>query len=488
MRLSKSQFIRGLQCPKSLWLFKYRPKLRTKPDANLLARFQSGTEAGEIAQQLFPGGETIIFDYKKIPANIRKTQELIRSGVQTIYEATFLYDDVLVMVDILHRGSDGWELYEVKSTTSVKDVHVNDVGIQHYVVSGSGLDVTTTALVHINNEYTRQGELDVGSLFTIEPLTNITLQKQTTIKEQLHLLKEKVTPGSQVPQRDVGLCCFDPYECDFMEYCWQHIKEPSVFSLTRMKKEKKFELYYQGIISFDQLLPDIELTEAQKLQVDAEQYDRKQVDKQKIEEFLSVLEKPIGFLDFETFTQAIPQFDDQRPYQQIPFQYSLHVQKDDDLEHYYYLAESGIDPRLEFTKKLLNDTADCETILVYNLSFERRILQDLEEFFPEYADGLQGIIYRLVDLMTVFQKKHYYVKEMNGSYSIKYVYPALTGSTGYDQLNISDGSMAMIAFRALQNMTDPEEIEKTRNDLLEYCKLDTYSMVEILKKLEGITA
>ncbi|MFA7455396.1 MAG: DUF2779 domain-containing protein [Desulfobulbaceae bacterium] len=484
MRLSKSQYIRGLQCPKSLWLYRYRPEVRTLPDAGLLARFRSGADVGELAWELFPGGETIVFDHARIAENIDRTRELILAGARTIYEAAFLHDDVLVMVDILHRGESGWELYEVKSATEVKDVHLDDAAIQHYVVGGSGLDVAAAALVHINNRYVRQGPLDIRSLFTVVPVTDITLAKQNDVKAELERLKGAVAPGAPMPARDIGPHCLDPYECDFKAHCWAHVPEPSVFSLTRMPTARKFELYSRGIVHFGQLPPGLWLTAAQRMQVEAELHGRQFVDRQRIREFLAAIREPAGFLDFETFMQAVPGFDNQRPYQQVPFQYSLHLRRGERLEHYSYLAEAGIDPRLEFTERLLRDTSDCAVILVYNLSFERRILEDLADLFPRHGAGIRSVIERLIDLMTVFRDRSCYLRAMNGSYSIKKVLPALCPEMGYDALSIGDGDMAMNAFAALRGMTDPGEIEQVRADLLAYCGQDTLAMVEIVGRLE----
>ncbi len=190
---------------------------------------------GVLAQQLFPDGEEIVFDHTKFDNNATRTADLIKNGITTIYEATFIYDDVLVMVDIIHRGDEGWDLYEVKFSTSVKDVYHNDIALQYYVLNGAGLTISKAAIIHINNQYTRHGELDLQQLFTIAELLDTIIIKQEDVKQELAGIKATVVKGSTMPTREIGPHCGDPYECDFSDHCWQHIPPKSVFTLTRMR-------------------------------------------------------------------------------------------------------------------------------------------------------------------------------------------------------------------------------------------------------------
>lgn len=325
LSLSKSQFIRGLQCHKSLWLYKNRPDLRGEPGATLQALFDEGTYIGELAQGLFSGGEAIRFEEGSFEEKIEKTQKLIDSGVKTIYEATFQYDDVLVMVDILHKGKGGWELYEVKASTQVKPVHENDVAVQYYVLNGSGIKIKKASLVHINNQYTRQGDLDVQQLFNIEDLTKIAKVKQEFVKAELTKMRKSIKKGE--PRIDIGLQCSDPYDCEFEEHCWAHIPDTSIFNISRLGADKKWALYDDGILKYEDIPEDYNLNPNQRMQVEAELTGKKFIDKDAIRDFLDTLHYPIYFLDFETFNPAVPPFNGLRPYQKIPFQYSLHYQK-----------------------------------------------------------------------------------------------------------------------------------------------------------------
>lgn len=482
--LSKSQFTRGLQCHKSLWLLKNRRELQEKPDASLQARFAAGTEVGILAQQLFPGGTALEYE-SGISRNIQKTQELINYGTEIIYEATFRHDNVLAMVDILRKGENGWEIYEVKSSTETKDIFINDAAIQYFVVNGSGLDIARVFLVHLNNQYTRFGELDLQALFSVDDVTELTLGRQSGIPQQLDEMRRSLESGE--PAIDIGPYCSDPYECDFKPYCWQHVPEYSIFNIANLRSNRKFDLYYGGILHLQDIPADFKLSDNMRIQVEAELTGKKFINNRKIREFLSQITEPVGFLDFETFMEAVPSFDLQRPYQQIPFQYSLHIHENNTLRHHEFIGDPGSDPRPAFIKKLLEDSGPCRTILVYNQPFEVTRLQELAQNFPEYAEGLESIIAKIVDLMAPFRNRDYYVREMAGSHSIKYVLPALVPELRYDDLAIADGEMAMLAYASLARMTAENEKEKTRRDLLAYCRLDTLGMVKIWERLVALT-
>ena len=480
--LSKSQFTRGLQCHKSLWLFKNRPELRTEPDAVQQARFAAGTEVGILAQQLFPDGVALKYE-NGIAKNISTTQQIIVSGIKTIYEATFRHDNVLAMVDILRKGPEGWELYEVKSATEIKDVFLNDTAIQYYVVSGTGINISRVFLVHLNSKYIRKDALDLQALFAIEDVTALTLSRQDAIPRQLAAMRQALAGGE--PSIDIGIYCTEPYECDFKPHCWQHIPACSIFDIANLRSNRKFALYYGGVLRLEDIPPEFQLSDNMKIQVEAELSNREIVNIANIREFLATITEPVGFLDFETFMEPIPSFNGQRPYQQIPFQYSLHIYGKGKIRHHEFLGEAGRDPRRDFLKKLLADTQPCRTILVYNQPFEIARLQEMARNFPEFSTGIETVIARIIDLMKPFQNKDYYVREMCGSYSIKYVLPALVQDLSYDDLAIADGEMAMLTYGRLAKAGEDEK-KALKTALLEYCKMDTLAMVKIWKKLQHL--
>jgi len=484
--LSKSLFIRGLQCHKSLYLHKYNPELKDELSEEQEAKFQTGINVGIYAQKLFPDGVEIIWEDASLSNQIKQTKAEIQRGTKVIYEAAFSYDNVFVKVDILRKTEIGWEIYEVKGSTALKDVYHDDIAIQYYVLKGSGLPVSKAFLVHINNQYVRKGEIEVDKLFTIQDLSNDVIEKQKSIKDEIYKMREMLK--SQEPNIDIGGHCTDPYDCDFFGYCWKHIPENSVFSL-KGAGPNKFDLYRQGVIHLEDIPIGI-LPQSQRIQLEGALYKKNITNKKAVKKFLDTLWFPICFLDFETtFMVPIPMFEETRPYQQVPFQYSLHYLENEDaeLQHFEYLAPANGDPRKELVEKLLNEIPKNACVLVYNKTFEIGVLNDLAKWFPEYSEQIKRIIRNIRDLMIPFRKKDIYRWEMGGSYSIKYVLPALVPEMNYKEMEISDGGMASSAWLNMLALENLEETEKTRKALLDYCKMDTLAMVSILDKLYEIT-
>jgi hypothetical protein len=377
--LSKSLFIRGLQCPKSLYLSKYHPELREEPDESQEALLQSGTDVGIYARQLFPSGVEIPYEEYNYLGQVEKTGAEIAKGTKTLYEATFSFDDIFIKADILNKGKVSWELYEVKSSTEVKDVYIDDIAIQYYVLTGSGLKISKASVVYINNEYTRNGDIDVNQLFTIEDITDRVIERVKTIPAGIETLR--VALSGDMPVIDIGLQCSDPYECDFSTHCWQHIPENSVFDL-RGRGIDKFEYYHNGIVRLEDV-PLNDLNDRQRMQTEAFLEKKDYLNRDQVKGFLDSLWYPLCFFDFETIFPVIPRFDGTRPYQQVPFQYSLHLLQYEGapLLHSEYLAQPRIDHRKELLQRLLDDIPGNACILAYNSSFEIMVLNNLSSQF-----------------------------------------------------------------------------------------------------------
>jgi hypothetical protein len=445
--LSKSRFTRGSNCHRSLWLYHYKRQQQFIPEATQKI-FARGTSAGELARDYFPGGHLAVLEPLPGYASAKRTQQLIARGAETIYEATFIFDDTLVAIDILHKNPQGlWDLYEVKSTNGVKPEHAKDVAVQYYVAQGCGIPMGDAFLMHFNRDYVRLGPIEVRQLFlpeSILPEVSALLPGiKTTIAELQAMLK-----GSE-PQIAMGPQCEKPYHCDFFDYC-------------------------------SALLPPV--TEAAPA-LSSEAI----IDKEPLKDFLSQLQYPLYFLDFETIMPGVPLFDESRPYQQLPFQYSLHHQyeKDGLLYHDSYLAESrlDLDPRPQLIEQLIERCAPAACILAYHLPFERGRIEEMQRDFPQYADGLQTIIDRMHDLIIPFKRDIYRTETMEGSSSIKKVLPALCPEFSYNELEIGDGMTASNAFLDLYYCNDDATIQQTRQYLLDYCHLDTLAMVKILEVL-----
>ncbi len=477
--LSKSLILKGLQCQKALWLKKNPPAFELPPKPDLQALFRAGTEVGILAQQLFPGGTEVPFEGLSFSEQLARTRQLINSGAKVIYEASFSFSAIFVKVDILVRDGDAWQIHEVKMGTGVKEVNLDDVAVQHYVLNGCGLSVSKSFLVHIDNKYVRQGDIEVDKLFASEDISLPVLARLQGMPEVVQELRSTLREAAE-PTIDIGPHCNDPYECDFIPYCWQHIPEDSIFDL-RGRGIDKFELYRQGIVRLADAPLD-QLNGAQRFQAEATLERKDVTDREAVQTFLDSLWYPLCHLDFETFDTPIPPFNGVRPYQKIPFQYSLHIQQQAgaEPEHFEYLAQPNVDPRRELIEQLLAVIPAEACVLTYNQSFEKSVLRELAKLFPDLAEAIEVRVTNVRDLMAPFKRRDVYRWPMRGSYSIKEVLPALVPELSYTGLEIADGRAAMQAYREMCALEAGEELEKLRTAMLDYCRLDTLAMVRIL--------
>ena len=490
MALSKSLYIRGLQCEKSLWLKKKKPEVLQAPDDGAQAVFDTGTSVGELACELFGGGKRIEYT-GDFSSQIARTKELMGHGTKIIYEATFCFDGILVMVDILRIGKDGLIINEVKSSTSVKDVYIDDASIQYYVISSLGYKVSAVNIIHIDNSYVRGKKLELEKFFHTEDVTEQVKQKQADIPKILSKFDEILSKDVE-PEVDIGVQCANPYPCDAWEYCWREqrgIPEYSIFDVSGLRNKKKFELYKSGVVKFEDIKELDKFNASQQIQIRSELSKEQIIDKEAIKEFLETLSYPLYHLDFETFQQAVPEFIGLSPYEQIPFQFSIH--KDDgkgNLEHFEFLAEVGADPRYELALNLIKFIPQNACVLAYNMSFEKGVIRRLATNYPQISNELMSIHDNIKDLMAPFASKSYYHPKMRGSYSIKYVLPALVPEfeSAYKDLNlIHHGGEAMQAYEAMAYMPVKER-DAYKKALLAYCKLDTLAMVKVLEKLREV--
>jgi hypothetical protein len=484
--LSKSTYLRGKQCLKSLYLNWHHPELKDPISPMQHAIFSQGHDVGKLAQQLFSGGiDAGIYVPDHYQKSIEMTSRLIRESTGVIYEAGFSVDGLHCFIDILVRDGAQWKAFEVKSSTQVKPVNLLDAAFQYYVMTRSGLEISDISLVVLNTSYTRNGDLDIQQLFKIEPVLKQVLKLQERVKQDVENFI--FTLGAPMaPVMDIGPHCYDPYDCDFHGHCWKHVPDYSIFNISQLSGNKKWELYRKGIMKFEDIPDDFKLNDSQWQQVVAELKGETHIDRSAVQKFLDDLTFPLYFLDFESFQPAVPLFELSRPYQQIVFQYSLHSLESQNapLVHKSFLAETdGTDPRIHFIRQLIEDIGDRGDIIVFNRAFEAGRLNEIAANFPSFQFPISNIVSRIKDLMVLFQNRQYYAPGMKGSYSIKQVLPALVPGFSYENLAIGDGGSASHAFMSMYSETDPEKIRTTRENLLEYCKLDTLAMVEILKVL-----
>lgn len=489
-RLSKSRFQKGLQCEKALWLAVHRRKLADPITELQQWIFDQGTGVGRLAQGLFPGGIEVTEDYLHTAAALKTTEKLLAELPLPLYEPAFFFDDVLVRVDILVPVGDGtWDLYEVKSSSSLKPEHITDVAVQTYVVEGAGLPVRRSHLVHLDSEYIWEGgEYDLPGLFTIE---DVTAEARAFMPEVPAYLKrfQSMLGGSE-PHVRIGSQCHNPYDCDFLGYCHAPLAaEHPITEIPRLGESALHALLDLGITSVLDIPETFSgLSSTQQDVVRVMKSGVPEVDARGLHAEFAALTWPVYHLDFETIAPALPMWPGTRPYQLVPFQYSIHVHHEDGShEHLEYLHASTDDPRPALTARLVADLGTNGTIMHYT-SYENRCLNELAAAVPQHADAIADAQERMVDLERIV-RAHTIHPAANGRTSIKNVLPAWVPDLSYAGLAVSEGTAASTAYlRLLQDPLTPTQAAKLREDLLEYCEMDTFAMVRLLETLREFAA
>jgi len=488
MRISKSKFVAGCQCPKRLWLQVHQPELAAEPGAASEAIIEQGQEVGRLARQLCPGGVEVSSE-EGLDQTIRTTRELVASrDVPAIYEATFENGGVLVRVDVLQRRPDHrWRLIEVKSSTDLKEdaFHLEDIGLQYRVLRRSGLDVASACLAHINRSYVfAGGDIDVRRFFRIRNLTRRVEKLQHDVAIRLRAFVG-ILNRSKAPDIAPGRHCTDPVPCEFFDHCNPPRPNDHVGYLPRIHASAMEELEELGMASIHDIPGDFELSEIQRRAATCVQTGQPWFDIGGLKNALGTLKYPLFFMDYETVNPAIPRFAGMKPYDQLLFQWSLHVQREPgaEAEHYEFLAADTHDPRREFISSLCTALGERGSIVVYS-SFESQRLSELAAWLPEYTERIKAIHARLFDLLPVV-REHTYHPAYAGSYSIKSVLPALVPDMTYDGMQVANGQAAGLAWKSLvQGSLDSNERDRIRKALLDYCGQDTLAMLELLKKID----
>ena len=456
-------------------------------DPQTQAKFDQGNDVTAMARTLFPGGVEIE-GFDDFDAILKKTQELVPKR-KPLFEAAFSCGQTFARPDILTPNQDGsWDIHEVKSSTEAKDTHYHDLAFQKYCYEGAGLKIRRSHLILVNNQYVKQGKIDPKQLLFSQDVSgevdSLIAGVEKNIGVMLHYLQQKTCPETAI-----GPYCKEPYPCDLKDSCWSFLPSENIFILNKIRKEKAFGLLAEKVLSISDLPDNVTLTPSQQIQKECHRTKKCFINKAGVSDFLNQLEPPIYFLDFETVNPAIPFYDQSRPYQNIPFQFSLHILKDWDKEpvHHSFLAEGSEDPRPELLSKLKALIGDEGSILSYNMSFELGRLEESVETYPEYQKWFKKIKPRFLDLINPFRKFDYYDPKQMGRTTIKKVFPALTGNS-YDGMDIGDGAMASMEFARVtfREGISKEDKSKVFKDLEAYCRLDTQAMIDVLKVLRGV--
>ncbi len=484
--ISKTKFLQGLQCPKLIWSDYNAKHLFPAVDDALQAVFDQGHAVGSLAKMMFPNGVEIKTDPKDFEGAIELTRKHLPSR-RPIFEATFSANGGFAKADILNPvGKDEWEIIEVKSTTSLKDVHIPDLAFQAWVFTEAGIKIRRCVLCHINNQFIRHGEIDPKEFFTLRDVTAEVAELSRDVEEQIGQMG-KVIRAAKCPEIQIGKQCDSPYTCPLHEHCWSFLPAHSVFDLYNDQKGRRWDLLKKGILRIADIPEDYPLSANQSVQRATIATGKPHVKRTQIETFIGNLNYPLHFLDFETFSTATPMFDGTKPYEQIPFQFSLHIVRKagEKPEHRKFLADGRKDSRPEFMRQLKLAIEPAGSVLVFNAPFEKGRMKECAEFLPEYKSWVAAVNERIIDLLNPFKAFNFYHPDQCGSASMKWVLPALTGKD-YSKLEIQEGGAASREFlRVTFNEVSESERKRVRKALDEYCGQDTEGMVWILEVLRA---
>lgn len=481
--ITKTSYLAYSQCPKTFWLTIHHPHLAAPPDLVAQRRLRMGQEVDKQARAQFPDG--FLIPYRPHPEEMAPlTAQAIAVGAETLFQATFAVDDLLVKVDILTRTDAGWHLMEVKSSTRYKpEEHLADVAFQLYALQQTGLPVTQVSLMHLNQACRYP---NLSDLFA---LTDVTIEANSHLPQvaaDVHLMRQLVDQP-ETPDVGIGRRCIKPTACSFYDHCWQGVTGPTIYNVPNLKRPIEERLENAGIRYVTDIPSDFALGHKQATEyVQRIQQPQSAVNAAAIRAELANLVYPLYFFDFETIDYAIPPFDGCVPYQPIPFQYSCHIlATDGTLTHCDYLHTSADDPRRALVKTLLTHIGPIGHIVAYNIPFERGVLHHLADQFPEYADQLRAIADRLWDQLPTL-RRHYRHPDLAQSYSLKAVLPVIAPGMSYDTLDVQNGAEAQVIWEEMIGETDAAVKTQLCVQLRAYCHLDTLAMVEIHQVLTAI--
>lgn len=492
MYLSKSDFLKYQLCSSFLWLWKYKKEVVPLDEAeDIERRLEQGNEIEAFARKLFSNG--VLVEGSGELAE-RQTLEYVRSGVKTIFQATVYSDNgLLAMADVIEfdEVSQSWTLYEVKSTNSVKPEHIMDVAFQKAAFAGSGYKIGKTGVIFLNKEYVRQSVVDPTKLLVKE---DISARVDEVLPEIIQQMYDALAVVNSTQEPETCSCRLNTKSkhCPTFSYLNKDIPEYSVFNLSRIRGKKLENLVDNEILSVTDVPSDMKLSAVQTNQVAVAKSGRPIVDKGKIDKMFQELEYPLYFLDYETVSTAIPLFAGCKPFQQIPFQYSLHVLEsaDSKLKHAEYLSRNEAKlPINELLKSMSDNIGETGSVIVWYKSFEMSRNNEMAAMLPEFEPFLTSVNERVFDLMDIFSKQHYVHPDFKGSSSIKAVLPVLVPELSYKDMDIQNGAVASVRwYDAIVGSVGSEDAEGIFNSLIEYCKLDTLAMVRIYEHLKTMTS
>lgn len=483
--ISKTAFLKYDQCQKAFFIYKKHPYLRDPVSKEKQFTFNRGHAVGHLAQQLFPGGIDVSLQTKNSKAAFELTQQLLIEKKTTIYEATFIFNGVLVMVDILNFDGQHWTAYEVKSSLKVSDAYIKDACLQYYVLKNSLSDFDDLFLVTLNSNYVFENEINLKQLFKkrsikINAEENIDFFSRTI--SAMNLVLEK----NAIPDIPIGKQCFSPYDCDYLGTCWKNTQDPrSVFRIGKSDRDQLFELYFSGADTVDKIDLNSDLKPHLKIQASSIRSGEPYFEKIEIDKFLKRTTGNYCFLDMEIWSPAIPKYNGTSPFEQIPFLYSVCYEENGIPAFKNYLKPIENDSRKQFLISLLEATKDFDSVLVFDKNLEQQILGKLENLYPEYKTEVDVLRRKLIDLSEPIQKFNFYHPKFNGNFSLKAVAEIFNTESDYAKLEIGSGIVAMHKYEGLLTEDNVIIAEQTKQQLTDYCNIDTLTCMKFFEYLKA---
>lgn len=480
--ISKTAFLKFEQCQKAFFFYKNHYYLRDKLSTDKQLTFKRGHDIGALAQQLFPGGVNVVETDSNKERAIEYTKQLIENKTEVIYEATFVFNDVLVMVDILVHTPAGYMAYEVKSSIKVSETYIKDACLQYHVLKNCLPHIADFFIVTLNDTYVYDGTLDIKKLFKRRSVIKDAEKNEGYFIEKI-VNAQLVIERNQIPNVNIGKHCFSPYECDFFGTCWKDkIGEDSIFTLGKINKDEVFEWFNNGIKTIDQI-PNVKTLQPQlQIQIESNKNKEVHVNRKGIYDVISKIKAPFAAIDMEIWGQPVPEILGTRPFQKIPFLFTLY---NNEFESNYFF-DHEVDDRRAFAESLINHTQTFASLMVYDKSLENLVINELAVLFEDLKAELYKVSSKLIDISEIIQHQYYYHFLFKGNYSLKAVSKVILDEDVFEQEKIFTGLEAMNAFVNFRHHDNPIEKQTIKDDLITYCMADSKATFQLTEKFKGM--
>lgn len=469
---SKSQVLKGLECPFSFWQGIHNPGAR-----------KQDSEQFQIHYNLQYREVFRLFKKFLLSEMILQNQNL--SFNKPLFKLQFNFQQFSADIDALVKTGEEWELFLLKLASNIKKTHIKEAAFQLYILKNLNWKIKTIKLVTINPKFYYENEIIVKDYFVIYDITSKTVSSLDDLQKDLEkFLEYSNYTNSQIQNLPK---CKSIKDCRNISFCY-NINSPQILEL-RESGQLLSEFLDKQIFSFEQIPDTVELNRIQKIQVEATLNNREYINFQEIHFFLKKLKYPVYFLDFETINPVKPLYKYSRPFEHIPFLLYMFIldSPSSELKEQYFVEDFQSDPRRGILEILSKTITKEGTILCFNDLIEKGCLRAASQVYPEYIEWFESIQNNFLDISILFKNLHYYHPKQKGKASLKAVLEPMTG-LNYEDLEIQDGGIANFEFLKLKisKRVMPDEKEQVVQKILNYCRRDAFALFKILEKLYNV--